>query len=148
MGTIGGPFLFVRTYAMQIQERALTKDYQPMARISCSKQLTIHIVQGKFHFDEAVEAVKEFYEVKPTTDVLWDLREGTWQGLSDENIMSIVSFVAQHAHVREGGRTAMVVPANIDYGIARAFQSYTADLSFETGVFRNMDEAIKWLAES
>ncbi|MBW1860322.1 MAG: hypothetical protein JRI70_09700 [Deltaproteobacteria bacterium] len=96
-----------------------------MARISCSKQLTIHIVEGELLFDDAMEAVKEFYEVKPTKDVLWDLREGTWEALSDERLRGLVSFVRKHAHVREGGRTAMVVPADIDYGIARAFQSHT-----------------------
>jgi hypothetical protein len=118
-----------------------------MARISCSKQLTIHIVTGELLFDGVVEAVKEFYEVKPTPDVLWDLREGTWKDLSDERIRGLVSFVGKHAHVREGGRTAAVVSADVDYGIARAFQSYTEELPFESGVFRTMDEAIKWLTE-
>ena len=98
-------------------------------------------------FDEAVECVKEFYEMKPTKDVLWDLREGTWKDISEERIHGLISFISKHAHIREGGRSAMVVPDDIDYGIARAFQSYTADLPFESGVFRTMDEAIKWLTE-
>ena len=118
-----------------------------MARITCSKQLTINIVAGELLFDGAVEAVKEFYEVKPTRDGLWDLREGTWEDLSDVRINIIIGFVAKHAHVREGGRTAMVVPADIDYGIARTAQSYAQNLPFEIGVFRTMDEAIKWLTE-
>ena len=118
-----------------------------MARISCSKQLTIHIVTGELLFDGAVEAVKEFYEVKPTLDVLWDLRDGTFKNLSNEKILSLVSFVSKHAHVREGGRTAMVVRADIDYDIARTIQAYAKELPLESGVFRTMDEAIKWLTE-
>jgi hypothetical protein len=120
-----------------------------MALISCSKKLTINIVKGELTFDHAVEAVKEFYEEKLTKDVLWDLREGTWKDISDKHIRSIIAFIekCEKVEVRKDGRTAIVVPADIDYGIARAVQSYSDSLPFKVGVFRSMDEAIKWLTE-
>jgi hypothetical protein len=120
-----------------------------MAIISCSKKLTINIIKGELTFDHVVEAVKEFYEEKLTKDVLWDLREGTWKNISDVHIRSIIAFIekCEKVEVRKGGRTAAVVPADIDYGIARTFQSYCEALPFEVGVFRSMDEAIRWLTE-
>jgi len=50
---------------------------------------------------------------------------------------------------RQGGKTAVVAPKDLVYGLARMFQimSDTDDFPFETRVFRSYEEAEQWLLE-
>jgi len=48
-----------------------------MTILTCSLDLTCHILSGEIKFEEFVERVISFYETNPTANVLWDLRDAT-----------------------------------------------------------------------
>ncbi len=55
--------------------------------------------------------------------------------------------VATSMDYPEGTRPAIVVGKDLHYGMARQYKSWADDPSFEVGIFRDRDEAIKWLRQ-
>ncbi len=50
--------------------------------------------------------------------------------------------------VPDGTRLAIVVDADVTYGLSRVYEARTAELDFDIGIFRDRgDEAIKWLRQ-
>ena len=49
--------------------------------------------------------------------------------------------------IPDGSRLAFVVDADVTYGLSRVYEARTAELNFDVGIFRDRDEAIKWLRQ-
>ena len=49
--------------------------------------------------------------------------------------------------IPDGSRLALVVDADVAYGLSRVYEARTAELDFDIGIFRDRDEAIKWLRQ-
>jgi len=45
------------------------------------------------------------------------------------------------------GKSALVLPADVDFGLGRMYEAQAQDLSIETRAFRTMKEAHHWLSE-
>lgn len=75
---------------------------------------------------------------------LWDLRNAEAM-LSSEELPEIVAFVSQHIERRGKGRTAVVTGCDVDYALARIAQFHVEELGIELMVFRELDEAERWL---
>jgi hypothetical protein len=113
------------------------------------KQLTIHTVTGEPSFEEGMAAFKQFWEGKPTQNVLWDFRKASLTRLSSIETEAMIDYIKQHAEKRSGGKTAILVSKDLEYGISRMAQTFAElkNIPFEMEIFRSIEEAIQWLGE-
>ncbi len=115
-----------------------------------SKQLVTFICQGELSFYEVSAHLKAMYasdDIKYIRDTIWDLRKATLAGLSNEEILRIRAIVRGSKNVRKPGKSALVFPADVDFGLGRMYEAQAQDLHIETRVFRTMEEAHHWLNE-
>ncbi len=54
---------------------------------------------------------------------------------------------ASTLNIPDGSRLALVVDSDVAYGMSRVYEARTAELGFDIGIFRDRDEAIKWLRQ-
>ena len=114
-----------------------------------SKDLTVFTATGELTFAGQIAAMKEFYEGNPTKNELWDLRGITGSRISSEELLQVTLFTKQYGHKRQGGKSAMVMNSDLDYGLGRMSGTYgeTEQLPWEVMAFRSIDEALAWLDE-
>ena len=118
-------------------------------RIEPEKSLTVLTVTGVVSADEFNRAIKEFYEKGPVTrKVLCDLTDSILDHVRSEDILNISRTPRQYPEPRIGGKTAIVAPSDLAFGLARMYEftSDPAEVPFVIRVFRTKDEAMKWLA--
>jgi hypothetical protein len=116
-----------------------------------SAGIVTHIAQGELSLEEiesefAARLLNPAF--RPGLGVLWDLRGASLTGLTTRQIETLVEFNHERKDARGGGRAAIVVSQNLDYGIARVFQVYAEDLPWETMVFQDLEEATTWVRSS
>jgi hypothetical protein len=117
-------------------------------------QLTVHTASGELTIDEIDQTVKAFYRGTPTKNVLWDMENGTIRNLTVHQIRrSIFELGTLNSlgltDVRIDGRTAIVVSAAEDFGLARVAATMweLEGMPFEGEVFFDLDKAMQWLEE-
>ena len=117
--------------------------------ISPGNRLTVFTVRGKANADEVIDEIVDFLNGAATPLVLWDFTAGSLAGIPSEGLQRIVEKGKQFAEIRLGGRTGIVCSKEVDYGLARMFQSFAelARVPFEISVFRRMEDARAWLDE-
>jgi hypothetical protein len=83
-------------------------------------------------------------QFQPGMKVLWDARDARPDVTADD-VRWIVHFVARHREARGKGRSAVVTGRDVDYGMARIAQVHLEPLPIELAVFRELEEAERWL---
>jgi hypothetical protein len=122
-----------------------------MARIvttvDLEKDLTMYVVNGKVSADEIIEKVVEYYTKHPTKLVLWVMEDAFTEGISTEEIQEIILTAKKYSGSRKEGKTAIVGPKEIDYGLGRMYQTFSEieGLPYEYRVFKELEEAKNWL---
>ena len=111
--------------------------------------LTVFTVVGAVEAAEVSGHIMAFLTGDPTPLVLWDIRAGSVTGLSIVDVLWIIKRGKPLADRRRGGRTAIVCAQTLDYAVSRMFQSVAEamQIPFEIGVFRDHEEARRWLNE-
>jgi len=97
--------------------------------------------------DDIVAALERAYgdpQFAPGMNVLCDLRNARTD-LTPGDIRRIVDFVSRHREARGLGRSAVVAGRDVDYGMARIAQVHLEPLGVELAVFRDLQEAERWL---
>lgn len=109
--------------------------------------LTVFTVSGEMTYKEQAAALKDFYDAKPTANVLWDLRKQEGHRLTHEELQDIIVYVKSRETVRRTGKTAMVSNSDLDFGLARMIATFAEmeNLPWEIQAFRTMDQALKWI---
>jgi hypothetical protein len=94
-------------------------------------------------------AFKQFYESKITKNVLWDFRKASLYNISSIHIEKILDYVRRHAEKRSGGKTAILVSKDLEYGVSRIIQTIIEikGIPFKTEIFRSFEEAFQWLGK-
>ena len=112
-----------------------------------SGDLTIRKVIGNLTIDELMNDVKEFYAGQPTKLVLLDLSAGSIATLTAEELRSVARFIQDHANVQIGGKTAIVAPDDLNYGVARMYVAFSEfrSLPFPVHLFRKLSDALDCL---
>lgn len=112
-----------------------------------SDDMTIRKVIGAPDVDELIVAVKEYYAGRPTKYILWDLSMASAKNLASNDIKYLVELVKTYADIRTGGKTAVIAPFDLEYGMTRMSQAYAnfIGLQFSVSVFRSVSDARKWL---
>ena len=80
----------------------------------------------------------------PRIRMLWDLRDAQFT-LSANEIRALAEFAKQHSpfsHLR----MAFVVAGDLEFGLVRMFEVFREAESVRTAVFRDMQQALGWLA--
>ena len=90
-------------------------------RTDDTKQLAIHTCSGKISAEDLIDAIKSLYEKDPTPNHLWDMREADLTRLTSEDVKRIALFAKNYAPARVGGKTAVVAPQDIAFGLSRMF---------------------------
>lgn len=111
------------------------------------KDLTLHSIKGEATRDELIRIIENYQSEKPLRYVIWDFSEADVSNLSDEDLRSILAVGKKLAEYRKGGKTALVVPHDLSFGLGRMYESLTDFESFWVGnrAFRSMEEAEEWL---
>ncbi len=112
-----------------------------------SGEVTMRKIIGVVTADELVNAVLDSFAGHVTKNVVWDLSMGSVEQLTSDDLRSIADLVRTHAHTRIGGKTAIVAPADLEYGMSRMLSTFAEliDVPFDTQAFRTLSEAAKWI---
>jgi hypothetical protein len=119
--------------------------------VDSSAGLVTHVATGDVSVDEievAFEAALGNQSFRPGMSVLWNMCDATVSSMSKADVERLVRFNMKYKEKRGGGRSAIVVSRNVDFGIARMFQLHGDELPWQTRVFTLPEAAIRWLTAS
>ncbi len=117
--------------------------------IDTPNDLTVFEVAGKVVAGEIVDAIREFYEDDATSNVIWDFSGGDLLEIRASDVELIASLSAEYAYKRSTGKTAIVGPDDLSYGLLRMYETIKDfnELPFSTKTFRNIEKAYEWLTQ-
>ena len=117
--------------------------------VESESDLTVFTIVGEVTADDVRDTIHKFYGGRVTLNVLWDLSQGDVRKLSADDVYSIANTRRIYAEMRKGGKTAIVAPTDIAFGLTRMYEFMTdiQDYSFKTQAFRTTQEAYRWLLE-
>ena len=118
-------------------------------RVELESDLTVYTVTGQVTANDVINIIKKFYGENVTLNVLWDLSQSDVSKLSADDVHSIAHTPRKYAEMRKGGKTAIVAPTDIAFGLARMYEFMTEiqNYSFKTQAFRTTQEVYRWLLE-
>ena len=119
--------------------------------IDAAKDLTKLTATGHITITDVVNGIRTFYEGdNVTNNVLWDLTDCKAKEIQSSELENIVTLRNEFAHLRDGGKTAILAPADIEFGMARMVELMTQfkEELIETRVFRTMKDLNQWLSEA
>jgi hypothetical protein len=123
----------------------------PISReIDKARNLTVFTVSGDVKADEILSALKAFWEGEVTLNVLWDARGASGIDLESFHMEAFADFSSHYGDRlkdRQGGRSAIVSPTDLEFGLSRIVEISQSlrDSPFEIKVFRSIDDAKEWL---
>jgi hypothetical protein len=106
--------------------------------------------RGQVDIEEVVRALEDLLQrpdFRRGLNGIVDLREGD----TDTQARDVKRLATMMERCRDQigpSRTAIVVAKDVTYGMARMYQAYAESTSIETMIFRSIDDAHRWLAES
>ena len=86
-------------------------------------------------------AVRADPKFDPGFRQLWDFRAVSEVAVSTDCVRDL----SRTSSFAEGSRRALVVHSDLQFGLARMFQTLTEHTPHVVGVFRDLDEARAWL---
>lgn len=115
--------------------------------IDIHNNLTIITANGILLYEDIMSTVTDYYSGTVTEFILWDLSEADVSKISNDEIMKIATKVKNISTDRVRGKTAIVSPKDLGYGLARMFEVFSEiqNLPFAYKSFRNISEAKNWL---
>jgi len=97
-------------------------------------------------FTRMIEGILAELESGGGKRVLVDLREASAIRLNLEHIRGISEDTRRLSPALDGGSLAVVLKSDLEYGLARMWQSFTEyKIDFDVRVIRRMDRARRWL---
>ena len=111
------------------------------------KDLTIQTASGPLTVQDACDKLDRYYAGHATMLILWDITRADLSSWQADQIISLVKKAKGYSHLRAGGKTAIVISKDLNFGISRMFQSYAENdkIEFEIKVFRDIEKAKEWL---
>jgi hypothetical protein len=119
-------------------------------RVDSQADLTVYTMVGRASAEQVRDVILKFYDGNVTLNVLWDLSKSDVSHLTSSEIHTVAQTPRRFSNIRSGGKTAIVAPADITFGLTRMYEFLTGvqDLPFETRTFRSTTEAYEWLLET
>ena len=111
--------------------------------------MAVQEIRGDLTADEVLKAQHELYVelgFDPAKPCLWDATEGNVAGAMTGGDMQGAARRSSALWERmAGGRTAILVARESDFGMGRMYEQLAAGMPRELGVFRDREEALVWL---
>lgn len=105
---------------------------------------------GEFSMAEYLDGMRSFLDselFRPGIDTLWDFRSVTVESVTPDLLKSVAAYNERLAPERGSSwKVALVVGADVAFGLSRMFAVYVESAPNEVMVFKTMDEAEAWLA--
>ena len=113
------------------------------------RDLTTFTISVVVTFDEFIDVLNDYGRTGPTHKELYNAVDLKGKRFSRFDIEALTQYFRMHSDSRKpGSKTAVVVSAELDYGITRMISILTETfVNFEVDVFRSVDEAVAWLNE-
>ncbi len=113
-----------------------------------AENLTTFTLSGEVSYREFLSTLNAYGEEGPTVFELYDARGLTGERLTTGELHTFASYLSRHADSRPaGGRTAVLVADELDYGISRMLSLLIEDTTtYDVEVFHDLDAARRWLA--
>jgi len=101
------------------------------------------------HFGGAVDEYLRHPNFKPGMNALWDLRTAVLENFSPNKSMSRVAQAFGRIRDERGSgyKLALVATSDLEFGLSRQYEALMDRLPFTVQVFRDYDEAWRWVAE-
>lgn len=107
-------------------------------------RVTLTGALGFESFVTSFDALVSHPSYRAGANTIWDFREAPLAGVPTETLRRIMRFAAERQELRRGARVAAVVASDTDFGVARIFEAFSAELPIQFHVFRDMAEAETW----
>lgn len=110
--------------------------------------LITHIVSGTITLEEMLEALEQMYIDGPPRHIMWDMSDADVSNATSDTMRAFTSRAVELGTDRQG-KTAVVAPGDLAYGLARISGALTdlAEVSYTFRVFRTRQDALDWLVE-
>ena len=111
------------------------------------QDFTVHEVTGPISEVEMYDALEIFYKQDPTSLLLWDMSQTDVSHVTSDILQKFVRKSAELGTARQGGRTAVIAPEDLQFGLARMSEVFSdmASAPYSFRSFRTREEALKWL---
>jgi hypothetical protein len=115
--------------------------------IHASLQLTVRTASGTLRADDLIAAIRSYYAGPVTKLILWDFEKADVEEVTADQLHQLVRVTKELLPVREGGKTALVAPSDLAFGLGRMFDSEQEVSSPKVAhkTFRTQDQALEWL---
>lgn len=113
------------------------------------ERLVILVHTGIVTDDEFMSFYKALFEgtqFDESFNLLVDLRQAESSVRSAATLDEFANFIRrQYGSTTERPKVAVVAPEDISFGLARMYEVFSGDVSWEFEVFRTADTALAWL---
>jgi hypothetical protein len=122
-----------------------------MARIETEiderNDLKIHRFHGMVDGDEIIDAIRKDIHGTRASNVIWDFSDADMEKFGIEKLRQVLAMGKVLAEARQAGKTAIVVPQDLSFGLGRMYETLTEIERFATTnrSFRTLAEALAWL---
>lgn len=96
---------------------------------------------------EGLVGVWQRPEFRTRARVLWDLRNANAADLPSSDLRNIAAFESRGRPEHPPVRLAFLVARDVEFGLARMVGVFSEDHLIEQNVFRDDEEARRWLTE-
>lgn len=119
-------------------------------RINKMAELVIHIATGELTVEKIKTAFKarlEDPDHRSGMKVLWDCSRASLSSISADEVWDLAEFNTRRAGIRGLGKSAIVVSKDVDFCVCRMFEFYASGFPWQTAVFWDLENAMRWLDE-
>ena len=111
-----------------------------------SPALTVFTIEGPCSAAEMMSALDDFARAGLTPCALLDFTRGS-VAIPAADLKATLAHGHRYAAQRAGGRTALVVSQDVDFGMGRMLAVFAelADFPVDFRVFRDVEEARRWI---
>ena len=121
--------------------------------IDLQQELSVVSATGTLTAREIGEVIDAYYAGVWTRLILWDFSSADLSRIKTEEVASLVQSTLRYSDRRKDGRTALLLPSDLAFGMGRMFEML-ADLQGDSPTtvqyrsFRDRSEAFAWLQGS
>ena len=118
-----------------------------LKKVDEGRDLTVMVVSGRVTARQIIEALVDYYDGAFTQNLIWDYTAADLTAVANDDLRRISSVATGYAHLRKEGRTAIVMPEILGFGLGRMYEilSEIDDNPIQYRIFKSSEEALRWL---
>jgi len=110
------------------------------------RDMTILRVSGRITAREIIDAMEDYYQGELTTNLVWDYTSSDVSAITSAQLHEISSVAKRYGPLRKDGKTAIVAPDDLAYGLGRMYEILNEinEIPVQYMIFKNLDDALSW----